>query len=119
IATYFIELIEEKRRNPDEHLLSALIEVEEQGDRLSPEELIANTILLYAAGFETTSNLIGNGLRLLLLHPDQMERLRHDRALLGPAVWEILRYNSPVQVNGRTALAPVRVLGRQLDRGDT
>lgn len=119
IATYFVELIEEKRRDPDEHLLSALIEVEEQGDRLSPEELVANTILLYAAGFETTSNLIGNGLRLLLTHPDQMERLRHDRALMGPAVWEMLRYDSPVQLNGRTALAPVRVLGRSLERGDS
>src|SRR5690606_19591449 len=61
LAGYFLELIETKRESPDDRLLSALIQVEAEGDRLSIEELVSNTILLYAAGFETTSNLIGNG----------------------------------------------------------
>ena len=69
LAVYFWELIETRRTTPDDRLLSALIQVEAEGDRLSAQELIANTILLYAAGFETTSNLIGNGLRLLLDPP--------------------------------------------------
>jgi len=117
LAMYFVELVEEKRSHPDGRLLSALIEVEEDGDRLSPEELIANTILLYAAGFETTSNLIGNGLRLLLEHPDQMAALREDPALLGPAILEMLRHDSPVQLNMRMALEPVELFGEQHPRG--
>lgn len=118
IAGYFVGLVEEKRRRPDDGLLSALIEVEAEGDRLSIEELIANTMLLYAAGFETTSNLIGNGLRLLLAHPDQLQHLRDDRALLPSAVWEVLRHDSPVQLNGRTVLEPVELFGRRWARGD-
>lgn len=119
LALYFLELIEVKRAAPDDRLLSALIEVEAEGDRLSIEELVANTILLYAAGFETTSNLIGNGLRLLLQHPDQMELLRADRSLLPSAVWEMLRADSPVQLNVRTALEEVEVFGETYPRGAT
>lgn len=117
LAMYFVELVETKRANPDDRLLSALIQVEEEGDRLSPEELIANTILLYAAGFETTSNLIGNGLRLLLAHPDQMELLRAEPALLPSAILEMLRYDSPVQLNMRFVLDEVELFGEVHPRG--
>ena len=117
LAAYFFELVEEKRRAPDDRLLSALIQVEEAGDRLSIEELIANTILLYAAGFETTSNLIGNGLRLLLGHPEQMDRLRAEPTLMGPAVMEMLRADSPVQMNVRVALETVELFGETHHRG--
>ncbi|MHB1139492.1 MAG: cytochrome P450, partial [Microthrixaceae bacterium] len=113
LGLYFMELVEEKRRYPDDRLLSALIQVEEAGDRLSMEELIANTILLYAAGFETTSNLIGNGLRLLLAHPEQRELLRSRRELIGPAVLEMLRMDSPVQMNVRVALETVELFGEE------
>ena len=119
LVGYFSELIEEKRAHPDDRLLSALIEVEEAGDRLSPAELIINTLLLYAAGFETTSNLIGNGLWALLDNPDQLDRLRADRDLLPSAMWEILRYDSPVQLNSRTALTDVELFGATWQRGDT
>jgi cytochrome P450 len=119
LAAYFYELIEEKRRHPDDRLLSALIQVEEAGDRLSMEELIANTILLYAAGFETTSNLIGNGLRLLLEHPEQMRRLRAAPELIGPAMLEILRADSPVQMNVRVALDTVELFGESHPRGSS
>ncbi len=80
--TAFIDRV----RRPDDRLLSALIEVEESGDRLSTDELLANTLLLYAAGFETTSNLIGNGLRLFIEHPEQWRHLGDDPSLLGPAM---------------------------------
>lgn len=117
LAMYFLELIEQKRGAPDDRLLSALIQVEAEGDRLSIEELVANTILLYAAGFETTSNLIGNGLRLLLRNPDQLELLRADRSLMSSAIWEMLRADSPVQLNVRVALEPVELFGEVHPRG--
>ncbi|MFN8049914.1 MAG: cytochrome P450 [Acidimicrobiales bacterium] len=117
LVGFFVELIEEKRAAPDGKLLSALIEVEEAGDRLSPEELIANTMLMYAAGFETTSNLIGNGLLALLRAPDQMARLRHDRSLMPSAIWEILRFDSPVQLNVRVALSDDLLFGEHVGRG--
>lgn len=117
LAEYFSGLVAEKRRRPDDRLLSALIEVEAEGDRLSIEELIGNTILLYAAGFETTSNLIGNGLRLLLDHPGEMARLRDEPALMGSAVWEMLRHDSPVQLNVRAVLEEVELFGETLPRG--
>ena len=117
LIDYFTGMIEEKRANPDDRLLSALIQVEEAGDRLSHQELLSNTLLLYAAGFETTSNLIGNGLRLLLANPDEMDRLRADRSLLPSAMWEILRADSPVQLNNRVALEEIELFGEVRPRG--
>jgi len=117
IAMYFIELVEQKRANPDDRLLSALIQVEEAGDKLSIDELITNTVLLYAAGFETTSNLIGNGLLQLLNNPEQMHLLRSEPALMGPAIVEMLRADSPVQMNVRVALEPVDLFGERHPRG--
>lgn len=117
LSAYFGELIAHKRRAPDDALLSALIEVEEAGDRLSPEELLVNTLLMYAAGFETTSNLIGNGWRALLRHPDELRRLRDDRTLMSSAVMEVLRYDSPVQLNARAALERDVLLGEPVERG--
>ncbi|MBM3663389.1 MAG: cytochrome P450 [Actinobacteria bacterium] len=119
LAGYFTELIDEKRATPDDRLLSALIEVEEAGDRLTTDELLANTLLLYAAGFETTSNLIGNGLRLLIKHPDEWRKLSDDRSLLSSAVVEILRADSPVQLNNRVALEEVELLGETWQRGSS
>lgn len=119
IALYFMELVEQKRANPDDRLLSALIQVEEAGDKLSIEELITNTVLLYAAGFETTSNLIGNGLLLLLNNPDQMQRLREEPDLMAPAILEMLRADSPVQMNVRVALETVELFGESHTRGSS
>ncbi len=119
LGLYFVGLVEEKRAHPDDRLLSALIQVEEAGDRLSMEELIANTILLYAAGFETTSNLIGNGLRLLLQHLDQLDVLRARPELVAPAMLEVLRADSPVQMNVRVALETVELFGEEHPRGSS
>jgi cytochrome P450 len=105
VGDYFVELIESKRSHPAEDMLTQLIHVEEEGDKLTAAELVSTVILLFVAGYETTTNLIGNGLRALLLHPDQLAALRADRAnLLKPAIEEILRYDSPVQATSRTAL---------------
>ena len=118
LAEYFVHLAEKKRAEPDDGLFSALIEVRAEGDRLSEEELIANTTLLYAAGVDTTSNLIGNGLRLLLANPGQLEILRRDRSLLPSAIWEMLRHDSPVQMNMRAVLEHVEILDMELERGE-
>ena len=119
VGEYFLGLIADLREHPDDGLLSAMIQVEAEGDRLSEGELLSNAMLLYAAGFETTSNLIGNGLRALLLFPDEMQRLRADPQLMPSAIWEILRWDSPVQLNGRTALESVRALDIDFVRGDS
>jgi hypothetical protein len=118
VAEYFVELAAEKRQHPDGKMFSDLIQVELEGERLSEAELIGNTILLYAAGFETTSNLIGNGLRALLAHPEQWARLQADRSLVPSAVVEMLRYDSPVQLNVRAVLEEVELFGQTWDRGE-
>jgi cytochrome P450 len=117
LAAYFVELIGHKQQHPDDRLLSALVETMGEPEGLSIEELVANILLLYAAGFETTSNLIGNGLRALLLHPDQMAALRADGGLIPSAVLEMLRWDSPVQINGRTALTRTDLFGETVERG--
>ncbi len=103
LEEYFAGLVAERRARPRDDLLTKLIEAEDKGDQLSERELISTAILLFAAGFETTTHLIGNGLLALLRHPDQLARLRADRSLLRPAVEELLRFDSPVQIAIRTA----------------
>jgi cytochrome P450 len=117
VATAFGTLMAERRTSPGDDLLSHLLHIEEEGDRLTEPELLALVMLLFGAGFETTTNLIGNGLRALLLHPDQLDRLRADRSLMKTAVEEMLRWDSPVQMTGRSALEDVEVLGVTLPRG--
>ncbi|MCB5179454.1 cytochrome P450 family protein [Streptomyces antimicrobicus] len=98
VAHYLGELIEDKRCSPGEDLMSALIRTrDEGGDRLSHEELVSMAFLLLVAGHETTVNLIGNGVRALLDHPDQLAALRADPDLLDGAVEEMLRYDGPVE----------------------
>jgi cytochrome P450 len=101
---YFRELIAERRSAPKDELLSALIAAEEEGDKLSEEELLSTCVLLLVAGHETTVNLIGNGVLQLIRHPDQAVRLREDPSLIRTAVEEVLRYDPPVQFTARIAL---------------
>jgi cytochrome P450 len=107
--------IEWKRREPADDLLSALIAAEEEGDRLSPEELQDQVALLYIAGHETTVNLIGNGTLALLRHPDQLALLREDPSLIGNAIEELLRYDSPVQFSRRIALEDLELGGQHIE----
>ena len=112
-----LDMIDWKRAHPGDDLLTAMIEAEEDGDKLSPEELAEQVALLYIAGHETTVNLIGNGTLALLKHRDQLDRLRQDPALDENAVQELLRYDSPVQNTRRITLAPFDVDGKQIDPG--
>ncbi|PTL81458.1 cytochrome P450 [Vitiosangium sp. GDMCC 1.1324] len=98
-ARYFQNLLARRRAEPRDDLLSALMSVEEQGDRLSPTELLSMLFLLLVAGHETTVNLIGNGVWALLKHPEQLERLRANPALIESAVEEMLRYRGPVETS--------------------
>ena len=111
LVPYLIEIIERRRRDPGDDLLSALLAVEDGGDTLSPAELIAFVVLLYVAGHETTVNLIGNGMLALLRHPDQLARWRADPSLDTNAVDELLRYDGPVQFTVRVAIRPMTFAG--------
>jgi cytochrome P450 len=117
MEAYLQEAIAYRRANPDDKLLSGLIAAEEDGETLSPEELIAQVILLYVAGHETTVNLIGNGTLALLRHRDQLERLRDDPELDANAVEELLRYDSPVQMSRRITLEPLTMHDVEIDAG--
>jgi cytochrome P450 len=101
LQAYFARAAEERRREPREDLLSALVAAEEEGDRLTAAEVYQTCDLLLVAGHETTTNLIGNGLLALLRHREQWELLRRDPSLIDGAVEELLRYDSPVQATGR------------------
>ena len=118
-AQYFGELFEERRRNPHDDLVSGLLAAEEQGDRLSEEELRSIVILLFIAGHETTMNLIGNGTHALLRQRDQLVRWRDDPALDAPAVEELLRFDGPVHLTGRIPTEDVEVNGHRFPRGKT
>ena len=109
--------LERLRREPGEDLLSQLVHIEDEGQRLDDTELRAVAGLVLAAGFETTVNLLGNGTVLLLQHPDQLARLRADPSLWAGAVDEVLRYESPVQLTARFAVRETRLAGRRVPRG--
>ncbi len=110
---YFAHLIERRRAEPREDLVSAMLAAETEGDRLRPDELISMTFLLLVAGHETTVNLLGSGLLALLQHPEQHERLRADQGLLGSAVEEMLRYCSPVETSTpRFTVEPTEICGQ-------
>ncbi|MFG2714555.1 cytochrome P450 [Streptomyces goshikiensis] len=122
LGAYLGELVEAKAKSPGEDLLSALIRTrDEDGDSLSPDELIGMAFLLLVAGHETTVNLISNGVRALLAHPEQLAGLRADYdGLLGGAVEEMLRYDGPVQnATFRYARADVEIGGAVIPAGAT
>ena len=111
------EAIAWKRKNPADDLLTALIQAEHNGDLLSTDELVAQVMLLYLAGHHTTVNLIGNGVTALLRHPDQHALLRSNPDLIGNAVEEFLRYDSPLHETSRITLAPYPISGREIPAG--
>lgn len=117
---YIRRLLAARRADPRDDLISALVQVEEGGQRLSEDESLAMVMLLLVAGHETTVNLIGNGTLALLEHPDQMERLRNDPTLIKPAVEEMLRYHSPVETaTERFAREDTVVADVTIPRGET
>ncbi len=117
IGAYFDTLFERRRKDPKDDLTTQLVQAEEAGDRLSTEELKANVGLLFAAGHETTANLIGNGLLALQRNPEQWEALKADPSLIPNAMEELLRFDSSVQMTGRVALEALEIGGVKLDKG--
>ncbi len=116
-SAYFLELIAERRREPQDDLLSALVDAEDTGDRLTERELLSTCTLLLVAGHETTVNLIANGALALVRHPDELRRLRDDDTVARSAVEELLRFDPPVQLTSRVALEDIEVGGATLAKG--
>ena len=117
---YFQQLFELRRKQPGDDLTTQLLQAEEDGHKLSNEELTANIILLFGAGHETTVNLIGNGLLALYRNPDQLALLKANPGLITNAIEEFLRYDSSVQLTGRVALEDIEDLGgKRIPKGES
>lgn len=114
MCTYFRSAIRRLRDHPREGVINALLTAELNGDRLSEDEVIANTIITMTGGQETTTSLIGNGLMTLLRHPDQLALLRADPSLIPSAIEEMLRFESPIQHTARMTAEDLELGGRQL-----
>jgi cytochrome P450 len=117
MTAYFQAAVRRQATHPTDGLVNALTTAEVDGDRLTEDEVVANIIVTLVGGQETTTNLIGNGLLTLLRHPDEMDRLREDAALIPGAVEELLRYESPSQHTARLAPDDVELGGRMIKRG--
>lgn len=114
LLEYLGGIIAERRKAPQDDLISAMLEAQEERDALSDIELLATSNLLLIAGHETTTNLIGNGMLALLRNPDQFARLQGDRSLLRSAIDEMLRYDSPVQATARVPHEDIALEGATL-----
>jgi len=118
-GAYTAQLVADKRLHPGEDLISQMIAIEEEGDRLSEAELLSTITLLIFAGHETTSNLLATGTLMLLDRPAQLEQLKADLSLVPAAVEELLRFNGPATTAGpRFATADIEIAGQQIKRGD-
>lgn len=118
LRDYFKGLIKKRKNSPEEDLISLLIKEEQQGDRLTDEEVIATCILLVIAGHETTVNLISNSIVLLLKHPKQLMELKEKPFLIEGAVEEILRFESPTQMTARIASEDITINQTTMKKGD-
>ena len=119
LTAYFGKVVAERRTRRGNDLVSLLLDIEEEGEVLTEEELYAQCIMLLFGGHETTRNLIGNGIYTLLRHPEQAAELRGNQELIRSAVEELLRYESPVQFSARVTREEVGICGAQLGRGET
>jgi cytochrome P450 len=117
MTDHVLDAIEWKRAHPADDLLTALIDAEHDGQRLTAEELVDQVVLLFVAGHETTVNLIGNGTLALLRNRAQLERWQRDPSIATSAVDELLRYDSPVQFSRRVTTSEVDVEGRTIGAG--
>jgi pimeloyl-[acyl-carrier protein] synthase len=115
---YLSDLLAARRRAPADDLLSDLLEVHDGGGRISTEEVVQLAMLLLVAGHETTVNLIGNGVLALLQAPGQLSLLTDHPELIATAVDELLRFDSPVQINQRIATADLELAGTRVREGD-
>ena len=114
---YFERLCDERRANPTDDLITGLVESEDEHGKLTKDELSSNIALLFAAGHETTVNLLGNALLALYRNPDQLQRLKDNLDLMPNAVEEFLRYDSSVQLSARSALESTSLGGMEVTKG--
>jgi hypothetical protein len=119
LIAYLRPLIEKRRKEPKEDLISSLVQAEEEGSKLSEAELLANIVLLLIAGHETTVNLISNSVFGLLTNPSQMQLLKSQPELMRNAVEEFLRWSSPVQIVRRFALEDITIGGKTIKKGES
>ena len=117
LKAYLHPIFAERRREPRQDLISALVAVEDEGETLSEAEMFSLVALILGAGHETTTNLLGNAVIALLMNPNERRRLQEDPALIGPAVEEFLRYDSPVQLTDRVATREFELGGRKIKKG--
>jgi pimeloyl-[acyl-carrier protein] synthase len=117
MTAYFRDRVRELKDIPREGLVHSLMTAEVDGDRLTEEEVVANSIVTMVGGQETTTNLIGNGVLTLLRNPGEMEKLQRDQSLIPSAVEEMLRYESPSQHTGRLAPEDVELGGKVIRKG--
>lgn len=117
MVDYFRVLLAEKRRSPDDAMMSGMAQVDDGGDRLTDEEIVRMSLLLFGAGFETTTNLIGNGVHHLLRHPDQLALLRSAPSRMANAVEELVRYDGSILLSSRSAFEEVEVAGHRIPEG--
>jgi hypothetical protein len=116
MTDFFRKTVAERRLNKGNDLISLLIDIEEDGEALTEEELYAQCIALLFAGHETTRNLIGNGMYTLLQHPQETAELREKPEMIRPAVEELLRYESPVQFTARVLKDDIEVCGQRIPK---
>jgi len=114
LGEYFQRLIDERRQRLTDDILSGLVRAESEGDRLSTDELLSQSVGLLIAGFETTIGLIGNGVRQLLLHPAELEKLRAHPELIDGAVAECLRFDGPIPLTPRILHEPAEFGGKSV-----
>ncbi len=118
LVFYLRDIVRDRQRSPRDDLLSRMLLARRNGDRLSDDEVLANAMFLLSAGHETTVGLLGNGTLALLRHRSQWDRLVADRSLLGRAIEELLRYDSPIQMTFRFAAEPTVLGERRIEPGD-
>ena len=119
LASYFREIVTERRLHKGTDLISLLIDIEEDGDVLDDEELYAQCVMLLFGGHETTRNLIGNGMYTLLKHPEALADLRRNPEIIRTAVEELLRYESPAQFVSRIAKEEMEIAGVPIQAGES
>jgi hypothetical protein len=114
---YLEEIIEQRRREPADDVITMLVQAEEAGDRLTNDEMVVMVVAILVGGNNSTAHLIGNVMLTLLRHPEALARLRNDPSLIRPAIEEVMRYESPVQATSRVAKEPIDLAGQTIEPG--
>ena len=117
MKSYLEEIIEQRRREPREDVITMLVQAEEAGDKLTNDEMVVMVVAILVGGNNSTAHLIGNAVLTLLRHPDALARLRDDSSLIRPAIEEIMRFESPVQSTSRVANEPIELAGQTIEPG--